>query len=292
MKVYMMTDMEGVAGVMNFHEWTSYGTPYYDMAKEFLTLEVNAAVDGLMAGGATEIHVVDAHGPGAVNVKLLDPRVTVSRGWSEPAWPLLLDTSYDFMVSVGQHPKAGTEYGHLCHTQSLHYLDETINGVSVGEFGELAMCASELGVRVIFATGDYAFTKEAQALVPGIETVAVKWGVKPGAGDDLTEEQYALFTGSARHMHPIKARGLIREGALRAIQRARRESFGIIPLTPPFTRVVKLRPSKDRPKASMAVMKHPTSVIGVMNARSEYKPIAGLARDKKAAPKAKRTTRR
>jgi len=292
MKVYVMTDMEGVAGVMSFHEWTSHGTPYYDMAKEFLTLEVNAAVDGLMAGGATDIHVVDAHGPGGINVKLLDPRATVSRGWSDPVWPLLLDTSYDYVVWVGQHPKAGTEYGHLCHTQGINYLDESINGVSIGEFGELAMCASELGVRAIFASGDYAFTKEAQALVPGIETVAVKWGVKPGTGDDMTEEQYGRFTGSARHMHPTKSRSLIREGALRAIQRAQRESFGIIPLTPPFTRVVKLRPSKERPKATMAVMKHPTSLIAAMNIWNEFKPIAGEAKAKKAAPKAKRTKKR
>jgi len=292
MRVYVMTDMEGVAGVLNFQEWTGPGKPYYEMAREFLTLEVNAAVDGLLAGGATDILVVDAHGPGGINVKLLDPRVQVSRGWSDPVWPLLLDASFDFAIWVGQHAKAGTEYAHLCHTQSLAYLDESINGISIGEFGELAMCAGELGVRAIFATGDYAFTKEAQALVPGIETVAVKWGVKPGTGENLTEEEYVRFTGSARHLHPTQARSLIREGALRAIQRAQREDFGIISLTPPFTRVVKLRPSKERPKATMAVMTHPTSLIGVMNTWSEFKPIAARAKAKKAAPKAKRTKKR
>ena len=47
------------------------------------------------------------------------------------------------------------------------------NGRPMGEFGECAVCASQLGLRTIFGSGDLAFTKEAQALVPGIETVAV-----------------------------------------------------------------------------------------------------------------------
>jgi D-amino peptidase len=273
MRVYMMTDLEGVAGVLNFQEWTGPGKPYYEMAREFLTLEVNAAVDGLLEGGATEILVMDAHGPGAINVKLLDPRVEVQRGWSDPVWPLCLDKSFDFVVWVGQHAKACTEYGHLCHTQSLAYIDESVNGISIGEFGELAMCASELGVRAIFGSGDAAFAKEAQTLVPGIEAVAVKWGVKPGSGEDLDEEAYGRHTASARHLHPVRARRLIREGALRAIQRARREEFGIIPLKAPFARVIKLRPNQERPKKTIARMSHPTSFIGVMNTWGEFKPL-------------------
>ena len=273
MKVYVMTDMEGVAGVLNFEEWTGPGKPYYELAKEFLTLEVNAAVEGLLEGGATEIMVMDAHGPGGINVKLLDPRVQVGRGWSDPVWPLCLDSSYDYVVWVGQHAKAGTEYGHLCHTQSLEYLDESVNGVSIGELGELAMCASELGVRAIFGSGDDAFTKEAQALVLGIETVAVKWGVKPGTGEDLDEERYARHVTSARHLHPLRARQLIREGARRAIERAKSEDFGIIPLEVPFNRTVILRPTKSRDHRVVATMEHATSFIGVMNAREEFKAL-------------------
>ncbi len=126
-----------------------------------------------MEGGATEILVCDAHGPGGIDVRILDQRVSIQRGWADEEWPLGLDTSFDAVVWVGQHAKAGTPYGHLCHTQSLHYLEETVNGLAIGEFGELAMCASELGVRAIFGSGDEAFCREAEALVPGIETVAV-----------------------------------------------------------------------------------------------------------------------
>lgn len=274
MKVYVMTDLEGVAGVLNFQEWTGPGKPYYEVGREFLTLEVNAAVDGLFEGGATTVMVMDAHGPGAVDIKLLDPRVEVSRGWGEPVWPLCLDESYDFVVWVGQHAKANTEYAHLCHTQSLEYLDESVNGVSIGEFGELAMCASELGVRSIFASGDAAFAKEAQALVPGIETATVKWAAKPGHGEDLDEESYALATASARHLHPVRARRVIREGALRAMQRAEADDFGIIPLTPPFERTVKLRPTKERDHKVVMQVTHPTSFIGAMNMWGEFAPLA------------------
>jgi D-amino peptidase len=268
MKIYLMTDLEGVAGVLNAQEWTGPGQPYYELAKELLTLEVNAAIEGFFEGGATDVLVVDGHGPGAVNVRLLDERAELLRGWGAGPYPLCLDDSFDAIAWVGQHAKAGTEFGHMAHTQGFSYLDLTINGVSIGEFGQMALCASEMGVRVLFGAGDEAFTREAEALVPGIETVAVKRGVKPGTGDELTAEQYARFTASARHFHPVRARREIRAGALRAMQRAR-EEFGILPLTPPFERVIKMRPTEARPYRTISRVTHPTSVIAVMNMPAE-----------------------
>lgn len=265
MKLYVMTDLEGVAGVLNFQEWTGPGKPYYELAKEFLTKEVNAAVDGFFEGDATEILVADGHGPGAINIKLLDSRVDYLRGWGEGPWPLMLDETFDALAFVGQHAKSGTPYGHLAHTQSTAYLDLSINGISIGEFGQLAMCASELGVRTIFGSGDEAFTKEAQKLTPGLETVAVKRGVKPGKGDELTKEEYRRFTSSAIHTHPVRARRMIRGSALRAIRRAQEEDFGIIELEPPFERVAKFRATEDNPKQTISRETHPTSVISVMN---------------------------
>ena len=273
MKIYLMTDLEGVAGVLNFEEWTGPGKPYYELAKEFLTLEVNAAIDGFFEGGAKEILVVDGHGPGGINIKLLDPRVDYLRGWGEGPWPFMLDETFDAVAWVGQHAKSGTEYAHLAHTQSTAYLDLSINGISIGELGQLAMCASELGVRSIFASGDEALTKEAKALIPGIETVAVKRGIRPGTGDELTREEYARFTSSAIHVHPVRARQLIREGALRAIQRAKKEEFGIIPLNPPFERVAKFRASKDNPRKTISRETHPTSVIALMNMPFNPQPM-------------------
>jgi D-amino peptidase len=274
MKIYIMTDLEGVAGVANFHDWASHGQPYYETAKEFVTQEVNAAVDGFFEGGATEILVADGHGGGGgINIRLLDPRVEYLRGWQTGPYPLCLDETFDAAAWVGQHAKAGTEYGHLAHTQGPGVLDLSVNGVSIGEFGQLALCASELGVRSIFGSGDHAFTQEARDLVPGIETVAVKRGVRSGTGDDLPQEEYLSYTSAARHLHPVRARRLIREGALRAIKRARTEEFGIVPLSPPFERVCRQRPNADRAYRTISRATHPTSVIAVMNASAEAEPL-------------------
>lgn len=266
MKLFLMTDLECAAGVVSFEEWTGPGKRYYDLARKFLTLEVNAAIEGFLEGGVTEVLVADGHGPGGVNIDLLDPRAEYQRGWGE-GYPLGMDGSFDYAAWVGQHAKAGTPFGHLAHTQGTAYLDISVNGVSIGEFGQVAMCASELGVRSIFGSGDHAFTQEAQALVPGIETVAVMWGLRPGTGDDLTAEEYGRYTFPARHLHPVRSRRLVREGALRAARRARKDDgFGIIPLEAPFEKVIRKRPNAQQPHRTISRATHPTSVIGVMNA--------------------------
>ena len=66
MRVYLMTDLEGVAGVQNSLEWTRPGQYWYDLARQLLTQEANAAVAGFIAAGADEVLVADGHGPGAV----------------------------------------------------------------------------------------------------------------------------------------------------------------------------------------------------------------------------------
>jgi D-amino peptidase len=261
-RIFMMTDQEGVAGVVDW-EWADANV---DQAKRLLTLEVNAAAEGFFEAGATSILVVDGHGQGGINPELLDERVEFLRGWGKrPPWPLHLDEGFDYLVFVGQHAKAGTEYGHLTHTQSVRYVDLSINGRSIGEFGQLALCASELGIRTIFGAGDLAFTKEAEALVPGIETVWVKRGLSPGSGDELDEDAYRVKNRGAIHLSVVEARRRIRAGALRALKRAATEQFGTVTLEPPFERVARFRPDKERPYHTVSRASHPTSVIGAMN---------------------------
>ncbi len=271
MKVYIMTDLEGVAGVMDHDNWCAPDSRFYEMAKEFLTLEVNAAVAGFCRGGATDILVADGHGWGAMNPKLLDSRAQLARNWS-PSYPFSLDRSFDFAAWVGQHAMSRTEFAHLAHTGSFQVFETTINGVPMGEFGELAMCATQLGVRTIFGSGDLAFTKEAQALVPGIETVFVKRGLKAGRGDECDADAYGKRNLAAIHYQPQEAARRIREGAERAITRARKDgSFGIISLKPPFERVTTLRPKGDQPKR-MGRTSHPLDMIELMNAPLKYEP--------------------
>lgn len=272
MRIYIMTDMEGVAGVENFEDWCLPTGRYYDVAKGLLTAEINAAIDGFLAGGATDIVVADGHGPGAINPLLLDPRVELMRGWPGD-WPVLLDKTYDAVAFVGQHAKAGSELAHLAHTQDLTYLDLSINGISIGELGQFAMCASEMGIPTIFASGDRAMCLEAAALLPGVETVQTKRGTTPGRGDDVDTEHYWKRNASAIHLHPERARAAIRYGAEKAVRRfATGERFGLIEMKPPYELVVKLRPEAGRP-ASWATNRHPTSVAAVMNMPYNLQPI-------------------
>ena len=266
MRIYLWADLEGVAGVRDWQEWAAPGQVHFAEARELVTLEVNAAIEGLCAGGATEILVAEAHGPGCIDIRLLDSRADLLRGWGAERWPRCLDASFDALAFVGQHAKAGTAYGHLAHTLSTEFIDISIDGISVGEFGALVLCAAELDVPTIFAAGDEALTKEARELVPDIETVAVKRGLQPGTGEHLTREEYARHNSSAIHTHPVRARPLIRDGAQRAAERRQRRTPGVVaPLQPPFERVVKLRGSKDRPQPSTVRATHPSSIIALLN---------------------------
>lgn len=264
MKLYLMTDMEGAAGVLNHDDWCMRTSQFYEMGREFLTLETNAAIEGFFAGGATAVSVADGHGQGAINPKLLDPRAELMRGWPQ-GFPFGLDSSYAGIGWVGQHAKAGTEYSHITHTQWFNYIDLSINGVSIGEFGQMALCAAELGIPVIFGAGEQAFTEEVKALTPWAETASGKRGVTPGKGDELTTDQYRARNLGAVHLSPERARTLIRQGAERAAHRlARGESFGQIPLKAPFERVGCFRPGVEGEPRTVSRETHPTSVIAAL----------------------------
>jgi D-amino peptidase len=272
-RVYIMTDLEGVAGVLDSENWCKPESRYYELGKEFLTLEVNAAIEGFARGGATEFLVADGHGHGAINPKLLDSRAQLARNWAPPPYPFNLDQSFEFAAWVGQHAMARAEHAHLAHTGAFAVFETTINGRPVGEFGEVALCASQLGVRTIFGAGDLAFTQEAQALVSGIETVAVKRGTTPGRGDECDAAAYAKRNLGAIHFQPERAREMIRAGAERAIRHATADkSFGLIPLKPPYERVTILRSQGEQPKR-IGHSSHPDDVIALMNSPMKYESM-------------------
>jgi D-aminopeptidase len=61
MKVYVSVDMEGIAGVSHPGP-TGRADRDYPAAVELMIGETNAAVEGALAGGATEVVVNDSHG--------------------------------------------------------------------------------------------------------------------------------------------------------------------------------------------------------------------------------------
>jgi len=271
MRVYLLTDLEGVAGVLDLENWCHKESRYRERAGELVTGEANAAVDGLLAGGATEIVVVDGHGGGGRGIipSLLHPAAELAckaPSGAKGTYCRHLDTRpFDVAACVGQYPKAGTVGGHLCHSGGHNVRDLSINGISVGEFGRMVLCAGELGIRCIFASGCEALTKEAQALVPGIETVAVKRGLQSEPGHSLPFGAYENHNISAIHLSPEEARKRIRAGAQRAIERAQTEDFGIVRIDPPYRSVEVYR--SDETHGPRAIRKsHPTSIIGLLNA--------------------------
>ena len=266
MKIYIMTDMEGVCGVVSHDEWVTPQGRYYEEGKKLLTLEVNAAIEGLAAAGGSQFLVVDGHGHGGINHLLLDPRAEYARGPVPGPYPFFLDETFDAMIWIGQHAKASTTYAQMAHTGWFNVVDVTINGLSVGEFGQFALMGAELGVRSIFGSGDQAFTQESTELVQGFLAVSVKRGVMQGRGEELTTDQYKNYNNGAIHLHPEVARERIRIGAEQALKKfiADPEQFEWVKLEAPYRREISFRAEKEQ-AAYVMYAEHPSSIVDLLN---------------------------
>lgn len=214
MKVYLMTDLEGVAGVWKFEERDDVSAENFECrmrARRLLTREVNAAVAGFFEGGATEVIVNDGHGAGyTIDVELLDERVTVVHGKERPFWLPLLDATCDATALVGAHAKAATAGANLCHSMNLTVRNYTFNGISHGEIGMQAMIAGHYGVPMIFLSGDAYACREVEGFIPGITTAAVKQGLSrlsaasmaPPAACRLIQAQAKRAMGTIGQIEP------------------------------------------------------------------------------------------
>ena len=262
MKIYIMTDMEGCAGVLNHDDWVLPSGRYYDAGRQILTEETNAAIMGLLAGGATEILVIDGHGAGGIDPIRLHPAAQLNRGVPDPIFPWLLDSSFAGIAWVGQHAKAGSDYSHITHSFWFDRIDLAVNGLSIGEYGQLALCGLELGVPAIFAAGEQALCEEATALTPGVVTVAVKRGLLKDGLDHLTEKEYRAAKLSAVHLSPSEARQRIEAGAKAAAEKLSRNpaAFRYPVVSAPY-----VRRERRRGGVPEKVTEHPTSLIALFN---------------------------
>lgn len=266
MKIMIMTDLEGVAGVLDAENWIYPTSRYYEKAKRLLCDEVNAAAAAFLAGGFSEVVVNDGHGPGAIDPELLDSRLRLIRGVTKPVYPWGLDQSYAAFAVVGQHAKSRTPFSHLTHTGTFAVLSCAVNGFEIGEFGQCALCAAELGIPTIFAAGEQAFADEAEELAPGIVTAAVKQGLLPDGLDDYDAVSYKHAKLSAIHLAPAAACALIAAKAAEAAAKfgARPGSFAYKPILPPYQVVTRMRTADNTPPRTF-VRHHESSFIGVMN---------------------------
>ena len=210
MKVYLMTDLEGVAGVYTWENREDTSLENHERRcrqRRWLAGEVSAAVDGFYRGGATQVIVNDGHGAGyTIDLDHLDPRAIVINGLQRPFWLPYLDQSCEATGLVGAHAKASTPDACLCHTMSSAIRNWTFNGISLGEAGLQAAIAGHFGVPFVFISGDLHACREMEQLIPGIVAVPVKVGLSQKCALQLT---------------PAKAQEMIRAGAEEAAKRAK-----------------------------------------------------------------------
>jgi D-amino peptidase len=207
LKIYISADMEGITGVVTGEQLGPTGFEYARF-REFMTQEVNAAIEGAMAAGATEIVISDSHGNGQnlLIEKLAPSNVLVVRSWPRPLGMMQgIDESFAGVIFIGYHTGTTNLDGVRAHTlSSARLTDVRLKGVSVSEAGLNAAIAGHFNVPVIMVSGDDAVVKETTALLGNIEGAVVKW---------------ASGFHSAMTMTPQMSTVLIREKAQRAVKR-------------------------------------------------------------------------
>ena len=185
-KILIMSDMEGVDGIFNWAEQCNpRKSPRWKESQELLTGEVNAAVEGLIAGGATEVVVWDGHDGGeTLSATDIHPRARLLIG--SPIPPIReFDSTFSGIIFVGQHAMAGATESVLPHSFFFNIQNLWVNGKLAGEIGIRVMVAGEMGVPAIMLAGDTAACKEIRELIPHVECAEVKSGVSATAGFTL-----------------------------------------------------------------------------------------------------------
>jgi D-amino peptidase len=206
-KVFISFDMEGVAGIVDWSQCRGPG-PAYEEGRRLLLGEVNAAIDGALAAGATEIVCNDSHG----TMNNLDPaalggQASYVSGRHKPLYMMQgLAATADVVFMVGYHGSISGESSVLSHTYNPSVISHVeLNGVRVGESGINALAALGCQVPVGLITGDQHTAAEADPFLPDAERVVVK-------------ESFTRF--GASNLHPEVARAMIADGARRAVERA------------------------------------------------------------------------
>jgi len=215
MKVYISCDMEGISGIVASKQ-TQMDGEEYKRAQKLMTGEVNAAIEGALAGGATQVVVNDSHGSMRnILIEELNPRAQLISGSPKPLSMMQgIDEGFDVAFFIGYHAQAGTAYSTLDHTYTGTVYQVSLNGQPVGETGLNAALAGYFGVPVVLVTGDKLLVEEAQALLGPVEGVAVK-------------ESCGRY--AAKCLAPEEAHKLIRQAAERALSKRGAKPFVVEP---------------------------------------------------------------
>lgn len=204
MKIFISADIEGVTGVTHWDETDKAKTDHREFAHQ-MTLEVKAACEGAIDAGADEIWIKDAHDTARnIDHNLLPRNTKLIRGWSGHLYSMVqgLDETFDALLFIGYHSAGGTDTNPLAHTMDTGIDSIKLNREYASEFLLHSYIAAQLGVPVVFLSGDLGLCNEVKKINSNITTVPVKEGI-----------------GNATiNIHPQLALDLIREGVKNSLE--------------------------------------------------------------------------
>jgi D-amino peptidase len=203
MKVYISADMEGTAGVVIWEQVLAGSE--FERFRRIMTQEINAAVEGALAGGADTVVVNDSHGQMTnIVIEELHPEAQLISGVNKSLLQVEgIDDGFDALFFTGYHQREGGGNGVLNHTLLGNTIYEIrVNGDPVDEATLNAGMAGLYGVPVASLSGDHEVCADAEQRFPGVLTAPTKWAI----------DRYA-----ARSLSPKKAQALIRERAQAAM---------------------------------------------------------------------------
>ena len=230
-RVYLITDMEGLASVVfnreiiSGYEGERYrdqsSRDYWEHYRDVLTREVNAVIGGARRGGARSFVVNEGHGGnlfGSILPWDLDTAAILIRGWPKPmVMSTGLDSTAGALMLIGGHANAGSP-GVISHVYAFDRF--TVNGRVLNETGINALVAAEYGVPVVLVSGDDVVVREAkEQLGPQVVGVVTKWAIGRSAAITLS---------------PAVVRQMLADSAAAAVGRAMRGEFRPFTLTRPY----------------------------------------------------------
>jgi D-amino peptidase len=205
--------MEGVAGIVDWSQCRPDGGPAYALGCRLMLDEVNAAIDGALAGGATDILVNDSHGAMAnLDPAALHGRARYLSGRHKPAYMMQgLDRTFDAVFFVGYHGSISGQPSALSHTYNPEVISGVrLNGHAVGETGINALVAHAHQVPIALLTGDTVTMAESQPFAAHCVGV-------------VTKESITRF--SALNLHPEESCERIEQGAAEAVGKVAAEEL-------------------------------------------------------------------
>lgn len=213
-KVYISADMEGISGISGSDQLSASGAEY-GRSRKLMAEDVNAAIRGALAAGASEVIVNDSHGSmrNLLPEDLHPAARLISHSFKRHGMMEGLDESFDAVIFIGYHAKAGTPAGLFAHTGTGIVRDLVINGQSVGEGGMNTRLAAWYGVPVVLVTGDDVAVAQVREVATMARGVVVKRAINVRAVElrPLAEARQEIeaaareAVAAARKMPPERA---------------------------------------------------------------------------------------